>query len=379
MNRLIALAWIFISSFPAGAQPTPPPASVAAIVRKAAAARDANQPEQALKLYSQALRITPRWAEGWWQTGTIHYAQDHYPQCRDAFRKFAALEPKLGAGFGFLGLCEFQTRDFPRSTVSLEHAVAIGLPQGEQLTDVVLYHLALVHTKGGNFERALQVCSMLVKKSVSDPNVAAVAGIAALRRPLFPHELPEADRDAASRLGNLMLAVGARPEEEIIAAFEELVRDYPRLPSLRYTYATFLLPNSPDKGLEQLIAELAISPDHLPALISIAFEYLGRGKPESAMPYAGKAARTSPASFAARACLGRVLLEAGDQNLPAAIRELEAAVQLAPDSPQVRFSLASAYSKAGRRQDAARERAEFARLKKLMDAAKPTEAAQPVR
>lgn len=377
MSRVLASICLLLASMTAAAQSPAPPASVAGIARKAAAARDANRPEAALKLYSQALRIAPRWAEGWWQAGTIHYAMDQYPQCRDAFRRFAALEPKVSAGFGFLGLCEFQTKDFPRATASLERAVTLGLPQGEQLTDVVLYHLALVHTKGGNFERALQVCSMLVKKSVADPNVAAVAGTAALRRPLFPHEVPEEDRDAVSRLGNVLLLVGTRPAEEIIAQFEALLRDYPKLPSLRYTYATFLLVNDPDKGLEQLKAELEIGPDHLPALISLAFEYLRRGEPEAALPSAERAARLAPASFAARACLGRVLLESGDQRLPDATRELEAAVRLAPDSPQARYSLASAYARAGRKQDAARERAEFARLKKLMDTAKATEAAQP--
>jgi tetratricopeptide (TPR) repeat protein len=322
-------------------------------------------------LYSQALRIAPRWAEGWWQTGTIHYALNRYAQCRDAFRKFVALQPKLSAGFGFLGLCEFQTKEFPRSTASLERSVELGLPQDEQLTDVVLYHLALVHTKGGNFERALQICAMLAKKSIPDQNVASVAGIAALRRPLFPHELPEADRDAASRLGRLLLEVGARPAAEITVAFEELLKDYPKLPSLRYTYATFLLPNAPDQGVEQLKAELEISPEHLPALISLAFEYLGRGKPELALPYAEKAAKIAPGSFAARACLGRVLLEAGEQHLAAATRELEMAARLAPDSPQIRFSLASAYARAGRKADAAREREEFARLKQVIDAGKP--------
>jgi len=49
------------------------------------------------------------------------------------------------------------------------------------------------------------------------------------------------------------------------------------------------------------------------------------------------------------------------------IQELETARQQAPDSPQVRFSLAAAYAIAGRKDDAARERAEFVRLKQLAD------------
>jgi predicted Zn-dependent protease len=79
----------------------------------------------------------------------------------------------------------------------------------------------------------------------------------------------------------------------------------------------------------------------------------------------------APGNFTARASLGRVLTETND--LPRAIQELETAIRLAPDSPQLRLWLAQAYSKAGRKTDAARERAEFARLKKLTSAGSSTE------
>jgi predicted Zn-dependent protease len=46
---------------------------------------------------------------------------------------------------------------------------------------------------------------------------------------------------------------------------------------------------------------------------------------------------------------------------------LEKARDLAPESPETRVALASAYAKVGRPQDAARERAEFQRLKNLQE------------
>ncbi len=63
--------------------------------------------------------------------------------------------------------------------------------------------------------------------------------------------------------------------------------------------------------------------------------------------------------------LGRLLVSNGE--VEEGIKELETARQQASDSPPVRFSLATAYAKAGRSADAARERAEFLRLKKLAD------------
>jgi hypothetical protein len=57
-------------------------------------------------------------------------------------------------------------------------------------------------------------------------------------------------------------------------------------------------------------------------------------------------------------------VESGD--LENGIRELEFAKEQAPGSPQTRIALASAYTKAGRSTDAARERTEFLKLKQLI-------------
>ena len=368
------MTWMALALLVAqAAGPPPPPAVATDLAKRAAAAQDAGKLDEAAALYRQAVTKAPAWQEGWWQIGGIEYGRDHYPQCRDAFRRFTALNAKLSAGFAFLGLCEFQTREFAPAVKHLENAVALGLPNGEQLTDVTLYHLALLHTRGGNFERALQFCSALARRKVED-KVIAVAGTAALRRAVFPHELPPADQEIAARLGAALLGGAGRPPEETRRQFEEIIAQYPRTPNVHYTFSTVLLANEPDRALAELKKELEISPEHVPALVSIAFEYLKRGDPASARPFAERAVKAAPSSFVTRACLGRVLLETDGEPPASAIRELEAAVKLAPDSPQIHVSLASAYSKAGRTADALRERAEFARLKKLMAASDPTEA-----
>jgi thioredoxin-like negative regulator of GroEL len=76
-----------------------------------------------------------------------------------------------------------------------------------------------------------------------------------------------------------------------------------------------------------------------------------------------------------------VLVELGE--LEPGIVELEAAARLAPESPEVHFALARAYTKAGRAEDAARERDTFARLdreqreRRAAQAGQRTEAGQP--
>jgi Tfp pilus assembly protein PilF len=64
-----------------------------------------------------------------------------------------------------------------------------------------------------------------------------------------------------------------------------------------------------------------------------------------------------------------VLLESDD--LARATSELETAVRLVPDSADAHYSLATAYSRLGRREDAQREQEEFKRLRKVMDAGHP--------
>lgn len=355
------------------APPAPPPA-IAALSARAAGAQQAGRTEEAVNLYRQAVLKAPGWQEGWWWIGTIEYGRDRYPQCRDAFRRYSALNPKASFGLAFLGLCEFQTRELARSLEHLESALSIGLPNGEQVTDVAMYHLALLQTRSGNFERALQICNLLARGGKAEDKVIAVAGTAALRRAVFPHELSAADQEVAAQLGTALLNGAGRPPEETFGRFEEIVTRYPRTPNVHYTFSTVLLASDPDRAVSELKKELEISPDHLPALVSLVLEHLRRNDPAAARPLAERAVEVAPSSFVARACLGRVLLETEKEPPAAAIRELEAAVKLAPDSPQVHFSLASAYAKAGRAADARRERTEFARLQKLKAAADSPEA-----
>ena len=81
------------------------------------------------------------------------------------------------------------------------------------------------------------------------------------------------------------------------------------------------------------------------------------------MEYGQRAVKASPEDFSTHIALGRVLL--AKENPAGAAAELELAVKLAPANPDAHFSLASAYSRLGRKQDSARELAEFKRLQHL--------------
>jgi predicted Zn-dependent protease len=352
---LVFAGWVY------GQAPASPTAAIAQLASRAEEAAQANRPEDAMRLFRQAVALVPTWDAGWWRLGTLQYGAQRYAACRDSFRKLASLKPKLGSAFAYLGLCEFHTKEYRAAVADLEKGYALGLRLEEPVTRVALYTTAVLQTQAGNFERALQFCRLLTRLKPNDPAVIAVAGIASLRLPIFPQELAEGDRDVAFKLGSAMLTGGAHPVEEATRRFEELVKEYPNRPNVHYSYAMILLANDPSRGVTALERTLALDPKHLPALVAMAFEYLNRGEAARALPFAERAVATAPGSFAARGCLGRTLVELNEFEKGA--RELEIAVKLEPGSSQLQYALASAYTKLGRKEDAARARAEFARLK----------------
>lgn len=360
---LRSAALLTLSACLALAQPQPPPPAVARLAAQAAVARDSGRLPEAIALYQKAVALAPKWAEGWWYLGSLQYDKDQYAACRDSLRRFVALDSTLAAGFSLLGLCEFQTKEFAPALNHLEQAFALGLPEGEELMRITLYHASLLHVKGRNYERALQLSGYVNRFFPNDPNLTALMGIAQLRRPLFLQEVPPEDREMVMKLGHAFGLQTERRPQEAIQAYDAVIAQYPDVPNIHYAYGAVLLGSESERGVEMLQTELKLTPNHVPALVSLAAYYLKLGDPNTALPFAERAAKAGPQEFAARGTYGRVLV-ALDQ-LPKGISELETARRLAPDSPEVRFSLASAYTKAGRAAEAAKERQEFSRLKKL--------------
>jgi tetratricopeptide (TPR) repeat protein len=146
-------------------------------------------------------------------------------------------------------------------------------------------------------------------------------------------------------------------------AFEALAARYPETPNVHYAYGICLLIEKPDKAIEEFKRELELQPDHPASMTQLAFEYENRGDGAAALPWAQKAVAAVPKDFAALKALGQALLDTGD--IDGAIKELQTGIALAPESPGLHFTLARAYQRAGRLDDAAREREEFTRLDRL--------------
>src|SRR5438445_3185101 len=332
------------------------------LVKKANAAREADRPDEATSLYKQVVRMKPGFAEGWWYLGMLYYEADQYADGRAAFRHVTGLKPEMALAWTMLGLCEFETKDFDSALAHLEKADQLKIPSEQGFYDVSKYHFALLLIRSGRFESSVKIIGDFARQGKDGPQFAEAMGLAALRKPRLPNELPPLEREMVLDVGHAMCGSAASRAAGAERDRLELLRKYPTAPQIHYISGTMVLANDSDKALEEWNAELAISPEHPQALVSIAAEYLKRGEYQTALPYAERAVEASPNYFAAHAILGQVLAE-GDLDVPRGTHELETAVRLAPWQPQVHFALGTAYAKAGRKPAAAKGRTEFLRLR----------------
>ena len=330
---------------------------------RAAAARAANQVPQAIELYKQALESNPNWEEGWWYLGTLLYDSDQYAGAREALSHMVRLDANAAPAVGLLGLSEFQTGEYAPALKHLEQALASGKLDRTPLEAVVRYHEALLVSHDGQFEAAMQKY-MWFAQSPAAPNTALLTGIglAALRSPLLPEQIPAPQRDLYDSAGKAAFYTLSRNYEKAGAALAELQARFPESPGVHYLYGSFLLASAPDHAIAELKHELRIAPSNAAAAAMLAWALLNRGEPANALPYAKAASAALPSFSTAQYVLGRALAETGDVERGIAL--LARAEQLDPMNLETHLALASAYSKAGRVEDARRERARSVEMAK---------------
>jgi predicted Zn-dependent protease len=361
---VLALA-VVLAAIPAFAQKAAEPANAKfdRLSKGATDARMQNRTEEAIGLYRQALDLRATWAEGWWFLGELLYDVNQYPEAADSLRRLIALNHNSGPVFALLGLCEFETKEYDKSLNHIYQGRRLGLGDDPQIRRVVLFHQLLLLTRRKEYEAAMQVLESVVKDGGSGESVIEAAGLTGLRRPIFPEDLPPGDKDLIESAGRAVCAMAARDRVSAQKAFAELLAAYPNAPNVHYLYGQYLSANDHDAALQEYQKELARNPKHTEVLATIALEYEARADLDTAISYARRAVEADGQFFGAHAVLGKLL--AGNGHVEEAIKELEIARQQAPDSPQVHFLLATAYLLAGKKPEAAKERAEFARLKKL--------------
>ncbi len=332
--------------------------------QRAEEARSNGRLSEAIDLYQRALQLQPSWIEGHWSLGTSAYEARKYQTCRTAFGTLTKLDVSNGPARAFKGLCEFELKAFKAALTDLNEGQRLGLGEDARFLAVVRYHRAILLTRFGEFDRAIRAFAAFARGGNQTDPVIEGMGIAGLRLATLPNELPQPKRASVVLAGRALVAAAINASSDAEAAFAELMTKYPDERNVHYLYGLYLQPEDPAKAEQQFQEELRRSPQHALATLRLAQAADARGDFETANRLAVDAVRLAPHNFVAHRVLGETRLRKGD--IRGAIASLETAMELQPDSPSVRFQLAKAYGRAGRTDDAIRERAEFTRLERQL-------------
>ncbi len=328
---------------------------------QADAARDADHLDEAVSLYRRALSLRSSWAEGWWSLGTIEYDRDRYAKAAASFRKFTALKPEDGTAQAMLGLCEFELGNEPSALRHIEKGKAFGLQKNPDLWHVVLYHEGILLQRMEKFQAAQDTLEELCLQAGPSDKAATVLGMAMLRlRAKDAPALGTLDGDVTLRVGRAQCLAGQKKYDDARPLYDAIVKEHPDYPNVHYAYGLFLIELRDVPGaVDQFKQEIANHPDNVIARLRIAAVQF---KEDSAagIPYAEEAVKLDPQSPYAHYILGLLRLDVDDYMK--AIPELETAQKGMAKEPKLYLALGTAYSRAGRKADAARARSTFQRL-----------------
>src|SRR5579875_529941 len=203
------------------------------LAAQATAARQENKFPEALGLYRSALAMNPGWAEGWWFVGRLSYDADQYAGGQEAFSRYVKLKEQDGGGWAFLGLCEFETGHYEESLDHLRRSLTMGLGHS-QVEAVLHFHIALLLTRLGLFDQAVAEYTPFAHRGAREPALIAGMGLAALRRPLLPREVPASEQAVVNSAGETAYLWMAGDTSKAEASFQSLLIQYPDAPGVHY-------------------------------------------------------------------------------------------------------------------------------------------------
>src|SRR5262249_251314 len=210
------------------------------IAKAATAARESGDTAAAIRSYQRAVELHPDWQEGWWYLGTLQYDADRYADAIPAFQNLLQLALWMGPAWNFLGLCEFETKDYPHAVEHLEKGQALGAGDDPEIARVAKYHLALLLIHNAEFDRATSMLISAFSQQQFPTQVKLALGLALLRVPLLPEEL-DPSHDALVQAAGEAAVIPARGDNaKALAALQSLVKEHSRVPYLHYAYGTIL-------------------------------------------------------------------------------------------------------------------------------------------
>ncbi|MGA3132719.1 MAG: tetratricopeptide repeat protein [Terracidiphilus sp.] len=377
MRRVLLLAALTASACfvlqIAGQEPSAAPwQSFDQLLQAAETARDANRNDEAIWLFRRALEEQPESEQALWYLGTMLYEKEQYAEARDVLRQFATLRPDAGPAWALLGLSEFQLRQYSRALDHLQRAMAQGMGDRKELIQSVYYEVVVLLTRFERYDDSIVMLQRMLANGVADPALTEPAGLAALRLPFLPAEIPPDRRELVHLTGRATLDVQTQHYEDAETEFKQLVTKYPNEPGIHYLYGAYLVQLHPDESVAEFERELEISPSHVLARVRLAEQLISQHDFDRALALAQQAIKLDPKRASAHMLAGEALLAKG--NAGDGIKELETARDIDPTVVRAHWDLLRAYIAAGRNEDADREKKTIEKLSDLNSQSRPGDA-----
>jgi predicted Zn-dependent protease len=260
-----------------------------------------------------------------------------------------------------LGLCQFELNQDAPALNNLLKAEQLGIVKNEQLRHVALYHMGVLELRTRKFGDAKETLDQLVKLGVRTKELVTALGLAVLlTRP--QDGPPEGTPGAAvvDRAGQAEALLATKDYDQAKQSYVQLTEEFPTYPNLHFAFGRLLLEtNETERAVEQFQLELKRDPENVNSLLEIA-SVRYQVDSQDGLPYAEEALKLAPRLPFVHYLVGILRLDTGDAA--GAIPELEIAQKAFSNEPRVYFSLGAAYSRTGRKAEATKARAEFARL-----------------
>ncbi|MFZ1008076.1 MAG: tetratricopeptide repeat protein [Candidatus Sulfotelmatobacter sp.] len=309
---------------------------------QATSAREAGRVDDACLLYERALKLQPDWAEGWWYLGTLNYDADHYAEAIPALQSLVSLNPRLGPALAFLGLSEFETKDYKDALDHLQQAQQQGYGDDAELAKVASYHLALLYNWNGAFGKTVEVLTPEIEHGRPPDEIKMALGMALLRVPLPLSDI-DPERDALIHAaGEAAVLLYGHNSASAVEAFRQLLREYPKTPYLHYACADALESvGRLEEALGELAEETKVSPRSALPYVRMASLNLQLRQAKQALPRARQAVFLAPRSNATHRVLAQTLKSLGD--VQEATKELVVAEKLDANPVEVDLSQRQLY------------------------------------
>ncbi len=315
---------------------------------------------QSARLFRQAVRLRPKSAESWGYLGSSLYQMKRFVEARDAYRETTKLTPGNGPSWAFLGICEYELHDYRHAFSDLWEGEQLGLGNDPDLQVIVRYRVALLWITAGEFDMGVKELAWFAQRQEANADIIQAFGVAILRIPLFPQDIPPGKKDLLTKAGEAAFAENGNELDQARMPYQILVGTYPREANVHYAYGRFLSKLDQDAAIREYEQELQVSPSHVQARIEAGYLYLIKGEFDKALTYAREAEAIAPRNALPHNLVGRIFLATAKPE--DAVPELEQATRLAPNIVDFHLNLANAYRKAGKKELAEKEFAKFKEL-----------------